>query len=139
MYTPTRDIILGKTLKEIKIAQDKKALLLVFSDGQMIVRADGDCCSSSWVEHIEMCDLPAMITKVDDLDLPGGNEHDGECLQVYGCKISTDKGEIVIDYRNESNGYYGGNLTWGVDDNHYGGVHGQNNSKCEWVPVKGDI
>ena len=26
-------------------------------------------------------------------------------------KITTDRGEIVIDYRNSSNGYYGGNLT----------------------------
>lgn len=29
-----------------------------------------------------------------------------------GFKVTTDKGVIVIDYRNASNGYYGGSLSW---------------------------
>jgi hypothetical protein len=44
----------------------------------------------------------------------------------------------VIDYRNESNGYYGGELCW-PDDHFYGGVHGQNVSTEQWVDVTEDI
>ncbi|MNC82782.1 hypothetical protein D3C76_1797080 [compost metagenome] len=35
-----------------------------------------------------------------------------EYLQFYGAKISTDRGDMIIDYRNESNGYYGGDIHW---------------------------
>ena len=57
---------------------------------------------------------------------------------AYGVKITTDKGHIVIDYRNASNGYYGGNLSWPDDSYFYGGVHGQNESNEEWVDIEGD-
>lgn len=52
-------------------------------------------------------------------------------MAYYGCKITTGKGYALIDYRNSSNGYYGGSLSW-PDDHHYGGVSGQNNSNEEW-------
>lgn len=41
---------------------------------------------------------------------------------MYGCQIKTTSGDMVIDYRNESNG---GNLCWD-DEPFYGGVFGQN-------------
>ena len=40
----------------------------------------------------------------------------------------------MIDYRNESNGYYGGNLCWD-DESFYGGVYGQNVSTMNWQNV----
>lgn len=45
---------------------------------------------------------------------------------------------MVIDYRNESNGYYSGNLSWGDGDYFYGGVYGQNVSKQDWQKIAGD-
>jgi hypothetical protein len=59
---------------------------------------------------------------------------DPDVLAFYGCKISTDGGEIVIDYRNDSNGYYGGSLSW-PGEHFYGGVHNQNVSKEEWREI----
>jgi hypothetical protein len=78
---------------------------------------------------------------VDDLELPGSDDNHPEhdCLQVYGLKVTTNKGEIVIDYRNSSNGYYGGNLSWPDDRYFYGGVYGQNVSSQNWVDVTADI
>lgn len=35
--------------------------------------------------------------------------------QYYGCAIETAKGRFTIAYRNSSNGYYGGWLTWPTD------------------------
>lgn len=137
----TENVLVGKTLQAMKIADDKKAILFVTDDGEVIAKADGDCCSSTWIEHIEFPALgfPAKVIAVDDLDMPDhGSPDEYSEIAYYGCKITTDKGEIVIDYRNESNGYYGGNLAW-PDDYFYGGVHGQNVSTMNWVDVTSDV
>lgn len=131
--------LVGKTLTGIKIASDREALLFETSDGNAIVKTDADCCSHTWIEHIELPALgfPATVLSVEDLDLPGSDDNHPEhdCLQVYGCKIVTDRGEIIIDYRNSSNGYYGGSLSWPDDDYFYGGVYGQNVSNEDWKEV----
>lgn len=129
-------ILIGRTIESLQIADDRKALRFVTTEGEVIAKCDGDCCSNTWIEHLELPALgfPAKVVSVDDLD--GRREESGEygdVTQHYGCKITTERGEIVIDYRNASNGYYGGNLSWPDDDYFYGGVHGQNISTCNWV------
>ncbi len=132
--------LIGKTITAIEIAEDRQALRFLLADGEMIVGTDADCCSYTWVEHVELpaLGLPALVTAVEDLDMPEGAAStfhtDPDSLQFYGCKISTDRGEIVIDYRNDSNGYYGGSLLW-PGEYHYGGVFGQNNSEQKWQPL----
>lgn len=132
------NILIGKNLLAIKIADDKQAILFVTDSGEIVAECDADCCSSTWVEHIEMPALgfPAMVISVTDLDLPGSQKDhpDYDCLAVYGLKITTNKGEIIIDYRNSSNGHYGGNLCW-PGDCYYGGVYGQNYSSMNWVDI----
>lgn len=133
------NFFVGKTINQLMIADDKEALLFKCADGDHVVKVDADCCSHTWIEHIELPALgfPALVVSVEDLDLPGSNDNHPEhdCLQVYGCKITTDKGEIVIDYRNASNGYYGGSLRWPDDEYFYGGVYGQNLSAMNWVEI----
>ena len=131
------NILTGRTITGMKIADDKEAIKFETTEGDVVVLVDADCCSHTWVEHIEMPSLgfPALVSAVDDLDLPGTTDTENGLLQVYGCKITTDKGEIIIDYRNESNGYYGGNLVWPYDQ-FYGGVYGQNVSKQTWVEIQ---
>lgn len=133
----------GKTITGIEIADDKKAMrFLVEGADAIVAKADGDCCSSTWIEHVGLPALgfPAKVLSVADLDLPGSTSNDdGDCLAVYGIEIITDKGSIIIDYRNSSNGYYGGDLSWPDDDYFYGGVYGQNVSTEKWQPLKIDI
>lgn len=132
--------LVGKTITKIEIAADRQALRFVLTDGEVVVDVDADCCSYSWVEHVELPALgfPAAVLSVNDIDMPegaGSSFHPGnDVLQFYGCKIVTDRGEIVIDYRNDSNGYYGGSLTW-PGEHHYGGVFEQNISKHQWTPI----
>lgn len=114
-------ILKGKVIVAMKIADDKKAILFITDGGNIIAKCDGDCCSSTWVEHI---DLPVLGFY--------------EVIEYYGCRILTDKGDIVIDYRNESNWFYGGNLSWPDDDSFYGGVHGQNISNENWIDINSD-
>jgi hypothetical protein len=133
------DFLVGKTIVKIMIADDKEALLFMCVDGDHIVKVDADCCSHTWIEHVELPALgfPALVLGVADLELSGSDDNHPEydCLQVYGCCITTTKGEIVIDYRNSSNGYYGGNLSWPDDSYFYGGVYGQNVSTMNWVDI----
>lgn len=134
--------LIGKTIVEMKIADDNQALLFVTADGEKLVaRVDADCCSHTWIESVEMpaLGLPFAIAGVSDLDMGKDDEWDeGEynLTQFYGAKIVTDKGDMVIDYRNESNGYYGGSMNWPGDDYFYGGVFDQNVSTEVWVDIK---
>lgn len=126
---------------DMKIADDQKAILFNTNKGDIIARADGDCCSSTWIEHVELpaMGFPATVLNVHTLDMPDltpNDQDDTDVIQYYGCKISTDKGDIIIDYRNSSNGYYGGNLNWPDDHYFYGGVHGQNISTNKWINIK---
>lgn len=127
-----------KTINDIKISDDKLAILFVCDDGNHIAQVDADCCSYTWVESIELpVSFPCKVIESKDLDLgkePVEND-EYEYLQFYGYKITTDKGDIVIDYRNEPNGYYGGDLCW-PNEGHYGGVYGQAESKFKWVDVE---
>lgn len=130
-------VLVGKTLTGIKIADDKEALLFQTTEGDIVARADGHCCSRSWVEHVELPALgfPALVTAAEDIDYER-QEDDPEldCVRFYGFKIATDRGEILVDYRNSSNGYYGGSLVW-PGEHHYGGVFGQNNSSMVWTDL----
>ena len=125
-------VLIGKTLTNVELASDKKAIRFTVDGETVVAKCDGDCCSSTWIESLEMPagGLPAKILEVADLDLPS-QESDYELIQFYGLKLTTDKGDLVLDYRNESNGYYGGNLSW-PGEYHYGGVHGQNDSTEQW-------
>jgi hypothetical protein len=110
-----------KVLLGINVSDDRQELDFLVEDGDPVhVYVEGDCCSTSWVEDIELPALgfPAKVLKVEDLDLPprdndeSKHRKDTDVVAYYGLKITTDKGDIVIDYRNDSNGYYGGSLVW---------------------------
>lgn len=124
--------LIGRVLTKIEIAGDKEAIRFTLADGEVIARCDADCCSSTWVESIEKTAmLPATVLSAEPLGLPEWEDDAnpeiraewngaGELVRYYGCKITTDRGVLIIDYRNASNGYYGGSLTW--PGNYHGGV-----------------
>lgn len=129
-----KHVLIDKIIKDIKITASKDALLFITTEGDIAVEVQGDCCSNSWVESIELPGLgfPAKVISVDDLDMPDLGDIDGrDCIKYYGCKIITDRGEIIIDYRNESNGYYGGYLSW--PDVHYGK---KDSNKNRWIDIE---
>jgi len=134
-----KHILLNKIITDMKIASDKMALLFILGEEEIIARADADCCSHTWIENVELPvnGFPAKVISVTNLNLPDSGDPE---LAFYGLKIQTDKGDIIIDYRNESNGYYGGDLVWpSVDEDDYshfyGGVYGQNISNNEWKEI----
>lgn len=87
---------------------------------------EGDCCSTSWFESIiEQNSLVGhTIISVENLDLdnPANGKTCEKCgadhnekkphdeLKFYGFALNTNLGRCIIDYRNDSNGYYGGEV-----------------------------
>ena len=132
-----------KMITQVKLADDKMAILFICTDGEVKALADAVCCSSTWIEHVSLPALgfPAFVHSVESIDMPDyGSPGAYEVIQYYGLKITTDKGDILIDYRNESNGYYSGNLVWpDNDESFWGGVHGQNISTEQWQDLTEDI
>jgi hypothetical protein len=122
--------LIGKILTGLQIAEDKKTIKFRTTEGDIVAKTDGDCCSNSWIENVEVGILgfPALVIEVEDINMPEQIESENDDYAVttfYGFKITTDKGTIFLDYRNESNGYYGGSLCW-PDDYFCGGIYGQN-------------
>ena len=81
--------------------------------------AEGDCCSTSWIYDVdgvdnligeEIIDVIAHPTKDYCNDGAVGNTTDYDVLVVYTYDLVTAKGICTIDFRNDSNGYYGGYL-----------------------------
>lgn len=135
------NLLIGKNIVSMKIAADNEAILFVTDGGESLVaKVDADCCSHTWVESIELPakGFPFTVEDVQDLDMGKEPLSDDsfECLQFYGAKIITSSGDMVIDYRNESNGYYGGSICWPGDGYFYGGVYSQNVSDEEWVEIR---
>lgn len=122
-----KNALIGKRVTAVYIADDKEALKFDIEGGEPIVaRVDADCCSQTWVETVETPEhLLGTVTAVENIDMPDlGSPSDYDVIAYYGCKIHTEKGSCLIDYRNSSNGYYGGALRW-PGDYFYGGVYGQ--------------
>ena len=135
----TKNPLVGKRVVAVYLADDRKAIKFDVEGGKPVIAwADGDCCSSTWIEDL---DLPAsliggVVRAVEDIDMPDlGSPDEYTEIAYYGLRITTDKGVCVLDYRNASNGYYGGSIEW-IKDCHYGGVYGQNESSEHWVKIE---
>jgi hypothetical protein len=140
----SNNILVGKTIKKIFLADDRKAIKFVLDNNDSIIaRCDGDCCSHTWIEDLINPEnaIDSEVLSADDIDLPEEfqnktkTDNYEEEMLYYGFAIVTNKGKFTIAYRNSSNGYYGGNLSWPDNEYYYGGVHGQNISKENWVEV----
>lgn len=118
-YYPLHD----KALASVEKNEDGSRLIFTLADGRTLTyTAEGDCCSYSWVEHLTVPpDLAGTIsTSYSEADM-GETEKDYETIRVYQTAFQTPKGEIIVEYRNASNGYYGGWLDgpieqWALDE-----------------------
>ena len=125
--------LIGKTITKIQMTADRIAIRFILDNGDVIgAVCDADCCSNTWIEDIIAPEfaLGSPVLRTGDIDLPEefrtpsktGNYE--EEMQYYGFFIETAIGRCTLAYRNSSNGYYGGWLTWDGEE-HYAGVFGQ--------------
>lgn len=140
--------LIGKTITAVYLAEDDEAIRFDLSDGTSVVaRTDGDCCSHTWIEDVIGAEalIGAPVIRAEDVDLPEElraatkkPDHYEEEMQYYGFVLDTQNGRCTIAYRNSSNGYYGGSLSW-PGEYHYGGVHGQNVSAEKWRQIAPEV
>jgi hypothetical protein len=105
--------LIGK--KIIDISHDESHLKITTENNIYVYEAEGDCCSQSWIEHIDdkediIGQVVAEIIDSEGVAKEGEDLSEFDCLQVYKTTLKTDKTTFDIEYRNNSNGYYGGYL-----------------------------
>ncbi len=131
-FSVPKNPLLDKTITEVFIAKDKMAMKFIVSEEVEVLCEDDGGCSATWIEHVlfPVLGLPANVTAVEDVPLRNWSYgQDGHELKKYGCRIVTDKGDLFFEYRNESNGYYGGEICWEPEESFC-------ESKKEWVKLK---
>lgn len=105
--------MLGRPIRAVVLAPDKCSIRFEFQDGAaQVFGVEGDCCSRSWIEHLTVpddVDGAELVTVTESMMETDDHEH--ECLKVYSTTFRTNRGDIVVEYRNSSNGYYGGWLS----------------------------
>lgn len=103
----------GKPLRAVTLNEEKDRITFSFQDGtEAVLGVEGDCCSRSWIEHLTVPDdiVGQELIEVLDEHISREENPEDDCLQVYQTKMRTAKGDIILEYRNASNGYYGGSL-----------------------------
>lgn len=118
----------GRKIEKVELSADKEFFSIEFEGGETVrFGVEGDCCSHSWIEHLEtpndLKGATLLDVAEDSMDATDDDAYnppraaastyhprEHECLQVYSTRFITDRGEVVLEYRNSSNGYYGGSL-----------------------------
>lgn len=105
--------LIGKKVLTVFMNNNKDKFSIFFDDNTTArFHVEGDCCSSSWIEHLTYPDdlKEAEILDITEQTMEAREDPEYEYLQVYETRFRTTKGDIVLEYRNSSNGYYGGYL-----------------------------
>lgn len=99
--------------KEIlSVEWNEKTLRFNLKGDAVAFSAEGDCCSSSYIESLDNPDIFKSAI-FDDVDAVSGGQKEVDDLDVHKWtfyKFKTNKGMCTLSFRNESNGYYDGYL-----------------------------
>jgi len=109
-----------ETISHIYISEDNTYLAFFnnWCDKVFVYSTEGDCCSYTWFETITNPEnmIGQKILGIEEKDMSDCCKDSAACdkckdhevVQVYGLTFKTQKGYTDIEYRNSSNGYYGG-------------------------------
>lgn len=107
----------GRKILSYKLEEEGGRLTFVTDKGEIVYETMGDCCSYSFFSDITGIDnlLGQVVNDVverkewsDEETKKAEAQGDYDSLSLYGYLIKTDKGTCDIEFRNDSNGYYGG-------------------------------
>jgi hypothetical protein len=113
MNSDLKNAVAGRTVSHVEEAT------LRFADGTGIrFWLSGDCCSQSdWTKVEQFKDL--LGSKIFDAEERYGHSdnnlpepENSDCISWHFLVFVTDKGHVTIDWHNDSNGYYDGELHW---------------------------
>ena len=112
--------MIGATVTKIEIDKGREYFLRFTTDkGIFLYNTEGDCCSETWFYHLLGVDcllghkiVSVQDTEPDDSHINDDGKSRQEWDEIYGIKITSDIGYMDIEFRNSSNGYYGGHLEY---------------------------
>ena len=117
MYDPDARFkkLVGLKILDATIDKDRGGITFHTDKGDIGYVCEADCCSYTWIESVDdEAALLGTVISVEQIPMPEGltseYQKQTDCVAYYGLKIITEHGRAVIDYRNDSNGYYGGSL-----------------------------
>lgn len=110
--------IVGLNIAGHRVTDDNQVLWLEFEGGgKAKFKTYAECCSHTWIESLDAPgNLRGKVLSIEEIDMPNLGDiptvgrPEVERVKYYGLRIVTENGHCVIDYRNDSNGYYGGSL-----------------------------
>lgn len=110
------------TITKVEIGEENTLLVFTGIDERSKLvhvnyQTNGDCCSTCWFSHItgirNLLDqkVIGVVEREEFSDEEQKNaeaEGNYDSLDLYGYILKTEKGVCDIEFRNDSNGYYGG-------------------------------
>lgn len=106
----------NKPLYSVTLDDAKDTLSFNFQDGTRArFQVEGDCCSHSWIEELTVPESVNGLTLIEVQDYRQDQQwlepEEYTLRQSYKTVFRLSNGEtITLEYRNDSNGYYGGYL-----------------------------
>ena len=99
-------------MASVDLENDKTRLTFHTRAGDFVYDAEGDCCSESWIESISdnlfaITDATVVQIRQKSQTLDGTRQ---DVDEVDFVTLVTDRGHFDIEFRNSSNGYYGGSM-----------------------------
>lgn len=109
------DSLIGKKITEFSINQQKTAIKFKADGVDMCFEFDADCCSETWVEHLSFNKWESVFTinKIEQVKMEALHGTRQEVDELYGVIFKIDESkysDLYIEFRNSSNGYYGGSI-----------------------------
>lgn len=112
MFTEDKNKLIGLKVDSLLINSDETLLVLKTDKGEKKLYVTADCCSSSWIENISGVDnlVGHTILSIEETNIGELEKDEYEYIKSYSVLMKTNKGNFEIEYRNSSNGYYGGDI-----------------------------
>ena len=111
------DRLVGQIVTSASITSDKEIIeLTLHPDRAVYLITEGGCCSHSWFSHVEGIRslIGQEILSLESRPFNSFRKKDDDgyesYIKVYGFAIVTATGKTVFEFRNSSNGYYGGSV-----------------------------
>jgi hypothetical protein len=138
-FDPKNSELLGKVIKSVSLPDDTNIVFLLEDGTEIRWFAQGDCCSETWFENISGIGalsgnkvieiIPREFTKEvleslkayrQESDELYGYSLKVEVTHYHGYQSSIGYEMVDIDFRNSSNGYYGGWIEEFIDNSKKG-------------------
>lgn len=106
--------LIGRTITAVEMDNAREVVRFVTDGTPSVVEfyCDGDCCSESWINHVSGLKalLGKRVAEFESIKLPDQDSARQDVDRVMLYRLKTDAGACDFEFRNASNGYYGGSL-----------------------------